>query len=105
MDVTDGVTCTLRAEAHHPPCVMESAGFCTEHSAHSRSIGSVSYTHLDVYKRQDIYIINRENVQWLIDESGIPFDFDMVVIDELSSFKNHQTKRFKSCLLYTSRCV
>lgn len=39
MDVTDGVTCTLRAEAHHPPCVMESAGFCTEHSAHSRSIG------------------------------------------------------------------
>ena len=39
MDVTDGVTCTLRAEAHHPPCVMESAGFCTEHSSHSRSIG------------------------------------------------------------------
>lgn len=39
MDVTDGVACTLRAEAHHPPCVMESAGFCTEHSAHSRSIG------------------------------------------------------------------
>lgn len=39
MDVTDGVTCTLRAEAHHSPCVMESAGFCTEHSAHSRSIG------------------------------------------------------------------
>ena len=39
MDVTDGVTCTLRAEVHHPPCVMESAGFCTEHSAHSRSIG------------------------------------------------------------------
>ena len=39
MDVTDGVTCTLRAEAHHPPCVMESAGVCTEHSAHSRSIG------------------------------------------------------------------
>lgn len=39
MDVTNGVTCTLRAEAHHPPCVMESAGFCTEHSAHSRFIG------------------------------------------------------------------
>ena len=39
MDVTNGVTCTLRAEAHHPPCVMESAGFCAEHSAHSRSIG------------------------------------------------------------------
>ena len=39
MDVTDGVTCTLRAEAHHPPCVLESAGFCTEHSAKARGIG------------------------------------------------------------------
>jgi len=39
MDVTDDVTATLRAEAHHPPCVMESAGFCTEHSSKSRSIG------------------------------------------------------------------
>ena len=39
MDVTDGVTCTLRAEAHHPPCVLESAGFCTEHSAKAHGIG------------------------------------------------------------------
>ena len=39
MDVTEEVTCTLRAEAHHPPCVLESAGFCTDHSATSRSIG------------------------------------------------------------------
>ncbi len=39
MDVTDDVTATLRAESHHPPCVLESAGFCTEHSAKSRSIG------------------------------------------------------------------
>lgn len=38
MDVTDDVTATLRAEAHHPPCVLESAGFCTEHSAKSRII-------------------------------------------------------------------
>lgn len=44
----------------------------------------------------DLYIINRENVQWLIESSGMPFDFDMVVIDELSSFKNHQSKRFKA---------
>ena len=49
-------------------------------------------------KSADIYLINRENVQWLITESGIPFDFDMVVIDELSSFKNHQTKRFKALM-------
>ena len=46
----------------------------------------------------DIYIINRENLQWLVEYSGIPFDFDMVVIDELSSFKSHQSKRFKSLL-------
>ena len=39
MDITEDVTCTLRAEAHHPPCVMESAGFCTEHSAKARDIG------------------------------------------------------------------
>lgn len=47
-------------------------------------------------KQADIYIINRENVQWLVEESGIPLDFDMAVIDELSSFKNHQSKRFKA---------
>ena len=39
MNITEDVTCTLRAEAHHPPCVMESAGFCTEHSAKARGIG------------------------------------------------------------------
>lgn len=46
----------------------------------------------------DIYIINRENVQWLIEKSGVPFDFDMFVVDELSSFKNHQSKRFKALM-------
>lgn len=46
--------------------------------------------------KADIYIINRENVQWLIEESGMSFDFDMVIIDEMSSFKNHQSKRFKA---------
>lgn len=46
----------------------------------------------------DIYIINRENVPWLVDKSGVPFAFDMVVIDELSSFKNHQTARHKALM-------
>lgn len=45
-----------------------------------------------------LYLINRENVDWLITKSGIPFDFDMVVVDELSSFKSHAAKRFKSLL-------
>lgn len=46
----------------------------------------------------DIYIINRENVTWLVDESGVPFDFDMVIVDELSSFKSWQSKRFRSLM-------
>ena len=46
----------------------------------------------------DIYIINRENVQWLVEKSGLPFDYDTVVVDELSSFKNHQSKRFKALM-------
>lgn len=45
-----------------------------------------------------IHIINRENVDWLITKSGIPWKWDTVVIDELSSFKNHQSKRFKAIL-------
>ncbi len=49
-------------------------------------------------EKADIYIINRENVDWLVNKSGYKFDFDMVVIDELSSFKNHQSKRFKSLI-------
>ena len=49
-------------------------------------------------KKADITIINRENIPWLIEESGISFSYDMVVIDELSSFKNHRTKRFRSLM-------
>ena len=45
-----------------------------------------------------VFLINRENVDWLINKSGLPFDYDMVVIDELSSFKSHTAKRFKSLL-------
>ena len=51
----------------------------------------------------DITIINRENLQWLIEDSGFPFDYDMVVIDELSSFKNHQAKRFQALMKVRSK--
>ncbi len=44
----------------------------------------------------DIYLINRENTQWLVDYYRNAWPFDMVVLDESSSFKNHQAKRFKS---------
>lgn len=50
----------------------------------------------------DIYVINRENVVWMVE--NIKFDFDMVVIDELSSFKNNQAKRFKALRKVISRC-
>ena len=46
----------------------------------------------------DVTIINRENLGWLIDDSGIPFTYDMVVLDELSSFKNHKSKRFRALM-------
>lgn len=45
-----------------------------------------------------VYVINRENVKWLVqyyEKNGLRWDFDCVVIDELSSFKNHQSQRFK----------
>ena len=65
---------------------------------YSVAVGTAAERIAALKTEADIYIINRENVQWLIAESGIPFDFDMLVIDELSSFKNHQTKRFKALM-------
>lgn len=47
-------------------------------------------------KPADIYIINRENVCWLVEYYRNAWPFDMVIIDESSSFKSHQAKRFKS---------
>ena len=62
------------------------------------AVGTVAQRKRALMKRAQVYIINRENIEWLISRSGISFDFDMVVIDELSSFKSHQAKRFKSLL-------
>jgi SNF2 family DNA or RNA helicase len=44
----------------------------------------------------DVYVINRENVVWLVEYLGAKWDFDLVVVDELSSFKNPNSKRFKA---------
>lgn len=69
-----------------------------KHLNYSVVIGSEK-ERLDALKKPaHIYLINRENVDWLITKSGIPWKFDMVVIDELSSFKSYQAKRFKSLL-------
>ncbi|MGE5390884.1 MAG: DEAD/DEAH box helicase [Deltaproteobacteria bacterium] len=60
----------------------------------SKVLGSVAERRLALNRKADIYIINRENVEWLTKEHK--WDFDMVVIDEMSSFKSPATKRFKA---------
>jgi SNF2 family DNA or RNA helicase len=66
--------------------------------SYSVAVGTEKERKDALMKRATLYIINRENVDWLVNRSGIPFDFDMVVIDELSSFKSYSAKRFKSLL-------
>lgn len=51
----------------------------------------------------DVWVINRENVPWLVDHYKARWPFDMVVLDESSSFKNPQSKRFKALKLVRSR--
>lgn len=66
------------------------------HLTYSKILGTEKERLAAVRKKADIYLINRENIQWLIEKSGLPFDYDMVVIDELSSFKSWSSKRFKA---------
>lgn len=61
------------------------------------AIGNERERKAALLQKAQVYLINRENVEWLVTKSGLPFDYDMVVVDELSSFKSHQAKRFK-CL-------
>ncbi|PPK44984.1 phage related DNA helicase [Clostridium putrefaciens] len=61
-------------------------------------VGSETQRKSALMQKVNIYLINRENVDWLINQSGMPFDYDMVVIDELSSFKSYGAKRFKGLL-------
>ena len=65
---------------------------------YSVAVGTANERRAALRQKSFVHIINRENVQWLIEDSGIPWQYDMVVIDELSSFKRHQAKRFKSLL-------
>ena len=65
---------------------------------YSVAVGSEAQRKAALLQRASVYIINRENVQWLVEDSGLPFDYDMVVIDELSSFKSYQAKRFRALL-------
>lgn len=75
-----------------------------EHLRHlkiSKILGTPTQRRLALYSNADIYIINRENVPWLCNElSNDAWVFDMVVIDELSSFKNPSSQRFKHLRKY-----
>ena len=66
------------------------------HLTYSVAVGSEKERLSALKKKADLYMINRENLQWLIEKSGLPFDYDMVVLDELSSFKSWQSKRFRA---------
>lgn len=61
-------------------------------------VGNTEERKAALAKQADLYVINREMVLWLVEHSGCKFDFDTIVIDELSSFKNHQSKRFKALM-------
>ena len=63
---------------------------------YSAAIGTEQERRLALMRNADVYLINRENVDWLVTKSGLPFDYDMVVVDELSSFKAYGSKRFKA---------
>ena len=64
----------------------------------SVAVGTEAERREALRRKADIYIINRENIPWLVEKSGIPFDFDMLVIDELSSFKSWRAKRFSALM-------
>ncbi|GLC79305.1 SNF2-related protein [Lacrimispora brassicae] len=60
----------------------------------SRILGNERERRAALRKPANVYVINRENIEWLVEKCQ--WDFDMVVIDELSSFKSHRAKRFKA---------
>ena len=69
-----------------------------KHLTFAVAVGTVKERKAALSAGADITIINRENLGWLIDSSGFDFNYDMVIIDELSSFKNHKSKRFQSLM-------
>ena len=64
----------------------------------SVAVGTETERRVALMRDADVYVINRENVQWLVEKSGVAWKWDMLVVDELSSFKNPQAKRFKSLM-------
>lgn len=69
-----------------------------QHLTYAVCVGTPKERRTALLSGADITIINRENLQWLIENSGFAFNYDMVIIDELSSFKNHKSKRFQALM-------
>ena len=65
---------------------------------YSVAVGSSRERKAALMQDTHIHIINRENLKWLVEKSCLPLDYDMIVIDELSSFKSHTALRFRSML-------
>ena len=65
---------------------------------YSVAVGTEAERRAALTQNTHIHIINRENLTWLVEKSGVPFNYDMIVIDELSSFKSPSAQRFKSLL-------
>lgn len=72
------------------------------HLRYSVIVGTPSQRKKALKEKADVYIVNRENVVWLTNNTD--WNFDMCVIDELSSFKNSQSKRFKALRKFIGRC-
>lgn len=68
----------------------------TRHLRIAKALGSESERIRALESDADIYVINRENTEWLVERYGRRWPFDMVVIDELSSFKSSRAKRFRA---------
>jgi SNF2 family DNA or RNA helicase len=66
-------------------------------------LGSVAERERALYTPGDVWVINRENVPWLVDYYRNGWPFDMVVMDEATSFKSHTAKRFRALCLVRSR--
>jgi len=62
----------------------------------SVATGSAKARTAALFKTADVYVTNKENVQWVVEHFGKKWPFDMIVIDESSTFKNSQSKRFKA---------
>jgi len=71
----------------------------TKHFTFSKISGTAAQRRAAMQQKADIYLLGRDNVVWFFDQKQRP-DFDMLVIDESSSFKNNKSKRFKALRLY-----